>query len=140
MIAGTRIGPLGSMRQVVSSTLVNRSGVTGFSPSDVDDAGRRPDPAGVRGHLQRTVGCALRLAGRSVPRDVDRLATESSLKPRPLDANGKARKQHAPHRHLVNDAVEPLDVQEFEIGRLAAYLDLLTRFDLRRRNGRSQRQ
>ena len=49
------------------------SGVHGRSPLHVHDAGCRPGAVDVLGHFQRGIGRALRLAGRGMASDVDRL-------------------------------------------------------------------
>ena len=63
--------------------------------------------------------------------DIDRLAPQRPFESSGIDPHGKASKQHFPHRHLIDDGVEPFDEQQLEIGRLAAHLDRDLRRDLR---------
>jgi hypothetical protein len=56
-------------------------------------------------------------------RDIDRLALQRSFEPPVLDPDGKAPEQHVPHRHLVDDRIEPIDEQQFEVRPFTLHLD-----------------
>src|SRR5512145_3092052 len=117
MIAGTRMAPCGSIRQVVESTCVNCEGSIDRSPSHVDDAGRRPYTIGIFGDLERRVSCSLWLTGRGMSCDVNWFSPQRSCEVAiNIDPHNEAAKHHLPHCHLIDHGIKPFDEQNLEIG------------------------
>jgi len=64
-----------------------------------------------------------------VARAVDRLAPGPSIEAVTLDRHGEVAENQPPHRHLVDQGVEPVEQQISVVRRLASHLDRVPRGD-----------
>jgi len=74
-------------------------------------------------YLQFTESGALHLGSRPVPGYADFLPVSLPVQNVAIDAYMKCTEQHLAYGHFVNDRVEPVDQQQFDIRRLAVDLD-----------------
>src|SRR6185437_2340468 len=118
MTPGTRIAPLFGTCHSVSPICFNP--LVSIGASYVDDALRNPAAIVALPDLQLGQGRALGLDGGRMTIAVDRFAPCFGAEPPIVDRNLVTPEQHAPHRHLVDQPVEPI-VEQKQIRRRAAF-------------------
>src|SRR5690606_32639624 len=130
-IPGTRMLPVGSMRQTDSDSLFSKLRSIAARPrSNVDDALREPRAVRALLDAQARQRRTFDLDDRPVLFDVDALADRRGFEARVLDFHLVPPEEHVARRHLVDHRIQEVGQDQLDIRRLAADLDPLRGIDV----------